>query len=59
MIAEREGEAPAVPLDGDRCPHCGASDAILNLLTSMTRYFACRLCPQRWEVAVVSADRSD
>jgi len=41
--------APAT-LDAACCPRCGASDALLSLLTSMTRYFACRRCDCRWEV---------
>lgn len=38
---------------GSVCPRCGASDATLSLLTSMTRYFACRRCHCRWDVSVV------
>jgi len=34
------------------CPQCGASDATLSLLTSMHRYFACRRCSHRWQIAV-------
>jgi len=43
-----------------RCPKCEASDPVLTLLTSMTRYFACSRCQHRWEVAAVAAaDRDD
>jgi hypothetical protein len=28
---------------------------VLSLLTAMTRYFACRRCANRWQVAVVAA----
>jgi hypothetical protein len=46
-------DALALELDPACCPRCGAADAVLNLLTSMTRYFACPRCNCRWEVAVV------
>lgn len=43
-----------------RCPRCEASDPVLTLLTSMTRYFACGRCQHRWEVAAVAAaDRNE
>jgi len=51
-----DSEAPAVPTSRDCCPRCGASEAVLSLLTSMTQYFACRRCANRWRVAVVAAD---
>ena len=35
-----------------RCPRCDSADVALSLLTSMTRYFACRLCAWRWNTAV-------
>jgi len=46
-------DAPHIHSDPARCPRCGALDAVLNLLTSMTRYFVCRRCDCRWEVSVV------
>jgi len=46
---------PAVPLEQNRCPRCAASDAVLSLLTSMTRYHACRRCDYRWQVSASGA----
>ena len=48
-----------VPKEHDRCPRCQAPDAVLNLLTSMTRYFSCDRCDHRWQVAVVADCRQD
>jgi anti-sigma B factor antagonist len=42
-------------VDRESCPQCGVREIVLSLLTSMTRYFACRRCHSRWEVAVVAA----
>ena len=36
------------------CPLCGATDAVLTLLTSMTRYFACRRCQHRWRIGIAA-----
>ena len=47
-------DEPATEADSACCPRCGASDAVLSLLTSMTRYFACRRCDCRWQVSVVT-----
>jgi ribosomal protein S14 len=47
----------------DRCPRCGSPDGVLNLLTSMIRYFTCPHCDCRWHVVLsetvedVSGDR--
>jgi hypothetical protein len=49
-----KSEAPRMEIDPTCCPRCGASDALLPLLTSMTRYFVCRRCDCRWEVSVVT-----
>jgi hypothetical protein len=43
--------ADALPSPTGACPQCGASDATLSLLTSMHRYFACRRCNHRWQIA--------
>jgi formate dehydrogenase maturation protein FdhE len=43
----------------DACPRCGATEPVLSLLTSMTRYFACRRCASRWQVAVVATEAVD
>ena len=51
-----ESEATAVPTSRECCPRCGASAPVLRLLTSRTRYFACRGCANRWQVAVVAGD---
>ena len=51
-----DSEATAVPTSREQCPRCGASEAVLSLLTAMNRYFACRRCANRWQVAVVAAD---
>jgi DNA-directed RNA polymerase subunit M/transcription elongation factor TFIIS len=48
-------EATAVPTSHACCPRCGATEPVLSLLTAMTRYFACRRCANRWQVAVVAA----
>jgi hypothetical protein len=37
----------------DPCPHCGAPDATLTLLTSMTRYYACGRCKSSWQASRV------
>jgi DNA-directed RNA polymerase subunit M/transcription elongation factor TFIIS len=47
----------AVDVEREGCPQCGARDNVLSLLTSMTRYFACRRCRYRWQVSVVEAER--
>lgn len=47
-------EAPSLQEDPECCPQCGASDALLTLLTSIRKYFACRHCTRRWEVAVIA-----
>jgi formate dehydrogenase maturation protein FdhE len=50
-----DSEAPTFELDRQCCPQCGVQEIVLSLLTSMTRYFACRSCHSRWEVTVVGA----
>ena len=35
----------------DRCPRCSAPCRAPNLLTSMTRYYACGRCACRWQVS--------
>ena len=50
-----DSEATTVPSSRDSCPRCGASEPVLSLLTSMTRYFACRRCANRWQVVIVAA----
>ena len=54
-----DSEAPSTEVDPACCPQCGASDAVLSLLTSMTSYFACRRCNRRWEVSVVTTPVTD
>ena len=41
-------------LDRKGCPQCGEQKIVLSLLTSRTRYFACRSCQARWEISVAS-----
>ena len=40
------------------CPHCREAAGRLNLLTSMTRYYACDDCNNRWNVSRSSAPAS-
>jgi hypothetical protein len=44
----------AVPLIrqnfNDACPHCEGPSGAPNLLTSMTRYYVCGRCGERWQV---------
>jgi hypothetical protein len=47
MIADN---ALSAPLDAG-CPRCSAPDGTLILLTSITRYYACRQCGCRWQVS--------
>lgn len=49
-----KSEAPAMDVDSACCPQCGASAAVQTLLTTMTRYFACRRCNGRWKVSLVA-----
>ena len=39
--------------NGYRCPRCSTASGLLNLLTSMTRYYVCGRCQCRWQVARV------
>lgn len=55
MMDERAGGSDE---NRRRCPWCGARDPGTTLLTSMTRYFACRRCEHRWNTAV-KPTRSD
>jgi hypothetical protein len=48
------GSEAAVQGIRESCPLCGATDAVLTLLTSMTRYFACRRCQYRWRISIVA-----
>ena len=34
----------------ETCPHCNGPSGAPNLLTSMTRYYVCRSCGERWQV---------
>jgi len=49
-------DAETLTFERDRkgCPQCGEQKIVLSLLTSRTRYFACRSCQARWEISVAS-----
>lgn len=55
-----DAEVPPPGTGENRCPQCGAPDGVLSLLTSMTKYYACRQCHGRWQVSTVKPrpDRS-
>ena len=44
------GESRSRVPDLVECPHCRGAAGRLNLLTSMTRYYACDGCNNRWNV---------
>jgi DNA-directed RNA polymerase subunit M/transcription elongation factor TFIIS len=48
--------ATATPARREHCPRCGEADAAQILLTSMTRYFKCLHCTNRWNVAIAAVD---
>jgi hypothetical protein len=56
LVADATSDTtPEIPAVIERCPRCAAVEPMLKLLTSITRYMACRQCEHRWPVAVVPA----
>jgi hypothetical protein len=51
MSPDRLRESRPRPSALAECPHCREAAGRLNLLTSMTRYYACESCNNRWNVA--------
>ena len=52
-LADRTpGDAAAVTTRGsnDACPRCSGPSSAPSLLTSMTRYYLCGSCGERWQV---------
>ena len=52
-------DAPSPDAARAPCPRCGAPDATLKLLTSMTRYFVCPHCNCRWQVSLADNEHEN